>query len=146
MLGKACWQEATAQFHVVFGSLTPPVRGPEGAQMASENSHSPAPAGQAVPPSVVGLLQTPVVKLQGPSPVPPGSRPPLQVHAACWPNENPIGGETLEQDSKCPISCCISTPPSSAAHGTWFCLEAGSYSGWNAKGVPPHVRAFVFMN
>ncbi len=143
---KSCSQAATGQFQVVFAPLTTTVRGPEGAQMASENSQSPAPAGHAPPPSVVALAQTPVVKLHGPSPVPPGSRPPLQVQAACWSNENPIGVETLEQDSKCPISCCINTPPSSAAHGTWFCCDAVSYSGWNANGVPPHVRGFVFMN
>src|SRR5713101_6759039 len=84
--------------------------------------------------------------VRGPSPVPPGSMPPMQVQAACWSKENPSGVETLEQDSKCPISCCMSTPPSSAAHGTWFCCAAVSYSGWKANGVPPHVREFVFMN
>src|SRR6266849_6025917 len=143
---KSCSHAATAQFQVVLAPFTTTVRGPDGAQMASENSQSPAPAGQAPPPSVVALVQAPVVKLHGPSPVPPGSMPPMQVQAACWSKENPSGVETLEQDSKCPISCCIRTPPSSAAHGTWFCLEAVSYSGWNAKGVPPHVRELVFMN
>src|SRR5258708_14485960 len=111
---KSCWQAATGQFQVVLTPLTTTVRGPDGAQIASENSQSPAPAGHAPPPSVVGLVQTPVVKLQAPSPVPPGSRPPLQVQAACWSNENPIGVETLQQDSKGPISSAIRTPPSRA--------------------------------
>src|SRR5258708_15694014 len=97
---KSCWQAATGQFQVVLTPLTTTVRGPDGAQIASENSQSPATAGHAPPPSVVGVVQTPGVKLQGPSPVPPGSVPPLQVQAACWPNENPIRGETPEQDSK----------------------------------------------
>ena len=40
------------------------------------------------------------------------------------------------QTSAWPISCCISTPPSSAAHGTWFCCLAVLYSAWKVNGVP----------
>src|SRR5260370_22084655 len=123
---KSCSHAATAQFQVVLAPFTTTVRGPDGAQMASENSQSPAPAGHAMPPSVVALVQAPVVKLRGPSPVPPGSMPPMQVQAACWSKEHPSRRETLDQDSKCPISCCMSTPPSRPPPGPWFSSSAVS--------------------
>ena len=40
------------------------------------------------------------------------------------------------QISQWPISCCMSTPPSSAAHGTWFCCLAVLYSAWKVNGMP----------
>ena len=45
-----------------------------------------------------------------------------------------------------PISSCISTPPSSAAHGTWLDCLAVLYSAWKLKGDPLHVLGSVFMN
>src|SRR5262249_26332614 len=47
--------------------------------------------------------------------------------------------------SEWPVSCCISTPPCSAAHGTWFCWLAVLYSAWNVNGVPLQVLTLVFM-
>src|SRR5712691_1215831 len=126
-------------------------------QAPSENSQfRPLPAlllGQAtgpVVPSVVAFWQTPVLGSHGPSPtafLP--SAPPMQVWNT-WlsvkpPKESGNWFATELQDSKWPISCCISTPPSSAAHGTWFCCAAVAYSAWKVCGVPPHVREFVFM-
>ena len=49
------------------------------------------------------------------------------------------------QTSPCPISCSISTPPSSAAHGTPFCCFAVLYSAWNVCGVPEQSEMLVFM-
>ena len=49
------------------------------------------------------------------------------------------------QTSEWPISCCISTPPSSAAHGTWFCCLAVLYSAWKVNGVPEQSAMLVFM-
>src|ERR1700758_5085370 len=113
---------------------------------ASENSQLNEVGGHGPPPSVVALVQTPVLKLHGPSPVPPGSSPPLQFHEACASKGRPMGLLTESQDSPCPISCCINTPPSRAAQGTWFCGEAVSYSGWNANGKPTQLRGLVSMN
>src|SRR5215472_9506 len=125
------------------------VRLPAGMQFASENSHSAPLAklllGQAAPPSVVAVPHTPVLGLHGPSPVEPGSSPPAQVWNTLgslkdWPSGpakwNGSWLATLEHVSKWPISCCISTPPSRAAQGTWFCCLALLYSAWKSNGVP----------
>jgi hypothetical protein len=40
----------------------------------------------------------------------------------------------------------MSTPPSSAAHGTWFCTAAVLYSAWNVNGVPSQLVIEVSMN
>src|ERR1022692_1030834 len=125
----------------------------------SENSQrSPLPAlllGQATGPfvpSVVAFWQTPVLVLHGPSPtafLP--SMPPLHVWktpgSVKVPPNSLIGRELVTelQDSKWPISCCMSTPPSSAAHGTWFCFFAVLYSAWKVNGVPAQVLTLVFM-
>ena len=50
------------------------------------------------------------------------------------------------QTSEWPISCSISTPPSAAAHGTWFCCLAVLYSAWKVNGVPEQSAMLVFMN
>jgi hypothetical protein len=47
------------------------------------------------------------------------------------------------QTSAWPISCCIRTPPSSAAHGTWFCCLALLYSAWKVNGVPEQSAMLV---
>ena len=47
------------------------------------------------------------------------------------------------QTSAWPISCCIRTPPSSAAHGTWFCCFAVLYSAWKVNGVPEQSAMLV---
>src|ERR1700746_353738 len=39
----------------------------------------------------------------------------------------------------------MSTPPSSAAHGTWFCFLAVLYSAWKVNGVPEQSAMLVFM-
>ena len=39
----------------------------------------------------------------------------------------------------------MSTPPSSAAHGTWFCCLAVLYSAWKVNGVPEQSAMLVFM-
>src|ERR1017187_3546327 len=96
----------------------------------------------------------PVAGLHGPSPVAfLPSLPPLHVW---WTfgsmNEEPSEKAcekaswllTDEQDSPCPISCCMSTPPSSAAHGTWFCCCALLYSAWKLNGVPEQSAMLVF--
>src|SRR5580693_1861895 len=119
----------------------------------SENSHKSPEArlslGHLAPSSVVAFWQTPVLVLHGPSPTwPLPSNPPTQVCAVVLSvNVEPSGNDSVtgrpflieEHGSKCPISCSISTPPSSAAHGTWFCWLAVLYSGWKLNGVPAHV-------
>jgi hypothetical protein len=40
----------------------------------------------------------------------------------------------------------MSTPPSSAAHGTWFGCLAVLYSAWKVNGVPVQSAMLVFMN
>src|SRR5262249_30279147 len=124
-------QPATAHVHTCGPTSSVVVREPLGAQTPSENSQSAPDAklfvGHGPPPSVVGLTQTPVLKSHGPSPVSPGpSTPPTHVWNVFGSNASkmPSGFVTLSQLSKCPISCCMRTPPSSAAHGTWFCLAA----------------------
>ena len=111
--------------------------------------------GHVVPASVLTFWQTPVLGSHGPSPVfPAPSNPPTQVCAVLaslkvWPAGlavYAIGLASEAHGSKCPISCSISTPPSSAAHGTWFCWLAVLYSGWKLNGVPAQVLKFVFMN
>src|SRR5258708_34856536 len=60
--------------------------------------------------------------------------------------EPPLTGSLLaseEQTSPCPISCCISTPPSSAAHGTWLPCAAVAYSAWKVCGTPVQVELFM---
>ena len=49
------------------------------------------------------------------------------------------------QTSPWPISCCMSTPPSSAAQGTWLCCLAVLYSAWKVNGVPEQSAMLVFM-
>ena len=49
-------------------------------------------------------------------------------------------------DSPWPISCSISTPPSSAAHGTWFCFLAVLYSACQVNGLPEQSDMFVSVN
>jgi hypothetical protein len=39
----------------------------------------------------------------------------------------------------------MSTPPSSAAHGTWFCCRAVLYSAWKVYGWPEQSAMLVFM-
>ena len=39
----------------------------------------------------------------------------------------------------------MSTPPSSAAHGTWFGCLAVLYSAWKVNGVPEQSAMLVFM-
>src|SRR6266516_4355765 len=53
---------------------------------------------------------------------------------------------TDEHDSPCPISCSMSTPPSSAAHGTWLAFLAVLYSAWKLNGVPEQSALLVFWN
>src|SRR5215471_16606610 len=140
-----------------FAALLPriTVRVPCGWQNPSANSHSWPLAklllGQAigpVVPSVVAPLQTPVLGLHGPSPrrgwpftLP--SVPPMQVSKIFLSTTKPgaLSGSLLvseAQVSPWPISSCISTPPSRAAHGTWYCCLAVLYSAWNVCGKPLH--------
>src|SRR5712692_2191950 len=135
------------------------VREPCGRQIPSANSHScPLAAlllGQAigpVVPSVSAWRHWPVVGLHGPSPAlfAPPSLLPMHV-SKTLPSCRPLvlNGSWLESDeqtSLCPISCSMSTPPSSADHGTWFCCAAVAYSAWNVNGEPAQVFRFVFMN
>src|SRR5262249_10147448 len=129
-----------------------------GMQLPSEYSHSWPLAklllGQAigpVVPSVSAPVQTPVLALQVPSPFldPAPSLPPRQVSNTCGSvTPNSLIGlllASLEQTSACPISCCMSTPPCSAAQGTWFCCLAELYSAWKVNGVPLQVLGLVFM-
>src|SRR5258708_11645230 len=136
-------------------------RVPCGTQKPSANSHSwplvNLLLGEAigpVGPSVVAPWQTRVFGLHGPSPrrgwrfaVP--SVPPMQVSEIFLSTMKPgtLSGSLLvseAQVSEWPISSCISTPPSSAAHGTWFCWLAVLYSAWNVCGKPLHVLKSVF--
>src|SRR5215472_1711965 len=147
-------QKATGEFSTVFFPLMKNGRLPLGKHLPSENSHS-APGvlnfltGQATGPCmpwVVACWQTAVVGLHPPSPVLAlPSIPPTQVWNTCGsekeePSVNFIEKESLlltdEQDSPCPISCCMSTPPSSAAQGVWFCCLAVLYSAWKPNGFP----------
>src|SRR5262249_9680934 len=57
-----------------------------------------------------------------------------------------LGLASLLHTSAWPVSCCISTPPCSAAHGTWFCALAELYSAWNVNLVPLQVLTLVCMN
>src|SRR5215470_2279295 len=154
-------QKATGEFSVVFTPLMKNGRFPLAKHRPSENSHS-APllnflTGQATGPCmpwVVACWQTAVVGLHGPSPVLPlPSIPPTQVWNTCGseneePSVNFIEKESLfvtdEQDSPCPISCCMSTPPSSAAQGVWFCFLAVLYSAWKPNGFPEQSVMLVF--
>src|ERR1051326_218263 len=54
--------------------------------------------------------------------------------------------DSWAHDSPWPISCSISTPPSSAAHGTWFCFLAVSYSACQVNGLPEQSDMFVSVN
>src|SRR5579884_1585323 len=108
--------------------------------MASENSHRlndpKLSDGHGPPPSVVEPVHLPVRKLHGPSPTVSfgPSIPPLHVWNVFGSNGSSglsltaSGFETLAHGSKWPSSVCIRTPPSSAAHGTWFPICAVSYS------------------
>src|SRR6516165_10020871 len=141
-------------FSLTVAPLRTIVREPCGRQMASAYSHSwpltKLLLGQAigpVVPSVVGLTQLRKFGLlgfrsQGPSPAfcPLSFGPPAQVSkvfvstrpAACvvrW-------LVSFVHSSLCPISCSISTPPCSAAQGTWFCCAAVLYSAWKVNGEP----------
>src|SRR6516225_5572319 len=154
-------QKATGEFSVVCTPLMKNGRLPLGKQWPSENSHS-APelnllTGQATGPFrpwVVACWQTAVVGLHGPSPVLPlPSTPPTQVWNTCGseneePSVNIIEKDCLlvteSQDSPCPISCCMSTPPSSAAQGVWFCCLAVLYSAWKPNGLPEQSLILVF--
>ena len=40
----------------------------------------------------------------------------------------------------------MSTPPSSAAHGTWFCFLAVLYSACQVNGLPEQSDMFVSVN
>src|ERR1022692_2113667 len=133
---------------------------PCGRQAPSAYSHSWPLAklllGQAigpVVPSVDALRHTPVFGLHPPSPLSflPPSLPPTQVSETLLSTMMPgslIGSLWVRelQTSACPISCCISTPPSSAAQGTWFCGFAVAYSAWKVCGVPAQVTGLGFMN
>src|SRR5258708_26513428 len=137
------------------------VRAPCGWQKPSANSHSWPLAklllGHAigpVVPSVVAPLQTPVLGLHGPSPRSgwPFARPsvpPTQVSKSFLSTTKPgaLSGSLLVSEahvSAWPISSCISTPPSRAAQGTWFCCLAVSYSAWKVCRVPWQVLKSVF--
>src|SRR5260370_39882551 len=107
---------------------------PFGRQKPSDSSqllavgHETGPVG----PSVLEFLQTPVVRLQGPSPVlrlP--SWPPPQIWQTRGSTQKlplPQLAETVclfssrAQESQGAIFSSISTPPSSAADGTWPCF------------------------
>src|SRR5215470_11760792 len=154
-------QKATGEFSMVFTPLMKNGRFPLGKHRPSENSHKfplvklldGQPTGPCRP-WVVACRQTPVVGLHGPSPVLPGpSMPPTQVWNTCGseneePSVNVIEKGSLlvtdEQDSPWPISCCMSTPPSSAAQGVWFCGLAVLYSAWKLNGFPEQSAMLVF--
>src|SRR5262252_1610530 len=124
-------------------------------QHLSERSDGNPLDGQATGPCrpwVVAFWQTPVVGLHGPSPVVP-SLPPLHV----WKTRGSTSEEPSEkmtekksllltdaQNSLCPISYCMSTPASSAAHSTWFCFFAVLYSTRKLCGVPEQSIMLVF--
>src|SRR5215475_11822708 len=130
-------------------------RFPWGKQLASENSHRvPLAAlfvGQAtgpLTPWVVAFWQMNVVGSHGPSPVAPApSWPPLQVwktfgseyvEPSAPVSEKPSWLLTDEQVSPCPISCSMSTPPSSAAHGSQITSIAEWASAPNRYQVAEH--------
>src|SRR5581483_2866622 len=77
--------------------------------------------------------------------------PPMQVSKSfgslkVWPPPENENGSLLVselQTSAWPISCCIRTPPSSAAHGTWFCCLAVLYSACQVNGVPEQSAMLV---
>ena len=82
------------------------------------------------------------------------SEPPTQVSKTFgslkdWPPaKEAVYGSLLVtelQTSPWPISCSIRTPPSSAAHGTWFWILAVLYSAWKVNGVPEQSAMLVFM-
>src|SRR5215469_2212347 len=133
------------------------VRDPCGTQVPSANSHS-CPLsklllGQAigpVVPSVSGLWHRKVLRLHEPSPtLSLPSLLPIQVSKVLG-SFRPAAKVGLwwvrdAHTSLCPISCCISTPPSRAAHGTWFGTAAVAYSAWKVCGEPAQVLTLVFM-
>src|SRR5262249_49244935 len=116
--------------------------------MPSENSHSLPLVNLLlghffgpVAPWASAPTHTPVLGLQPPSPfLPLPSLPPMQVSKILVSfTPPPLNGKllaSLEQTSEWPVSCCISTPPCSAAQGTWFCCWAELYSAWNVCSVP----------
>src|SRR5207245_11536821 len=86
--------------------------------------------GHVMPSSVVAPVQTPVEPLHGPSPVTaaPSPAPPTHVSDTLGSEKpgGPLTGSLCVSEahtSEWPVSCCISTPASSAVHGTsFFCL------------------------
>src|SRR5712692_10027080 len=154
---RFCSQKLTGEVCLTLCESIVTVLVPCGRQMPSANSQSCPLAklllGHAIGPlvpSVVAPLQTPVFGSQPPSPVlcrcrEPPSEPPTHVWKVLLSTIRPgwlIGNlcASERQTSECPISCCISTPPSSAAHGTMFFLAAVAYSAWKVCLVPAQVR------